>query len=244
LTTTHHPMTERPPALSIRQATDTDIAQITATLVDAFLDTPDAWWLIPDHHNRQTIYPRLCEVLAGHTLRHAHIDITADGSGVAVWQPVTGPVPDLADHHRPLAAACGPYAARFQTLHAVLAAHHPQQPHHYLAYLGVASAHQCQGIGSALLAHHHTELDAAGRPAYLVAVSSGSRDLYLRHGYHLHGAAPFHLPDGGPPMWPMRRNPQPAPDSRRPTRVSQHESNEHETRQAQGLRDRGKAGGP
>jgi len=130
---------------------------------------------------------------------------------VAIWQPVVDTAPDPAEYDRLITAASGPYARRFQTLQATFAGHHPQRPHHYLAYLGVTPARQCRGIGSALLAHHHAELDAARLPAYLVAVSSRSRDLYLRHGYIIHGEGPFHLPDGGPPMWPMWRNPQPAP---------------------------------
>jgi GNAT superfamily N-acetyltransferase len=210
--TTQHAVTAAPPDAGIRPATPTDAAQLIATLADAFLDTPDARWLISDRDTRRSIYPRLCEVLAGYTLGRGHIDITGDGSGVAVWQPVTGrPTPDPADYHRLIAEACGPHVARFQTLHTTLAAHHPQQPHHHLAYLGVASTRQRQGIGSALLAHHHAELDAAGLPAYLVAVSPGSRDLFHRHGYHPHGAGPIHLPDNSPPLWPMWRDPQGGP---------------------------------
>jgi GNAT superfamily N-acetyltransferase len=209
--------TAAPPALGIRKATPADIDRLTATLVEAFLDTPDAQWLIGDRDTRRSIYPRLCEVLAADTLHHGHIDITADGSGVAVWQPIPGPAPDPNEYHRLLVEACGPYTDRFLALHAALAAHQPQQPHHHLAYLGVTRARQCRGIGSALLAHHHAELDAAGIPAYLVAVSSGSRDLYLRHGYRPHGVGKFHLPDGGPLVWPMWRDPQPAQQPAGPT---------------------------
>ena len=35
-----------------------------------------------------------------------------------------------------------------------------------------------------------------------------SRDLYLAHGYVLQPDAPFLLPDGGPRMWPMWRQPR------------------------------------
>jgi hypothetical protein len=33
--------------------------------------------------------------------------------------------------------------------------------------------------------------------------------LYLRHGYAGRADGPFRFPDGGPPMWPMWREPQP-----------------------------------
>ena len=206
------PTAVAPAAVGIRPATVADIDQITATLADAFLDTPDARWLIPDRPARETVYPPLCAVFADYALRHGRVDITSDGSGVAVWYPYTGTdvAPDPAEADRRITAACGRHADRFQLLDATFAARHPQTPHHYLAYLGVTPARQCQGIGSALLAHHHAALDTAGLPAYLVAVSSGSRDLYARHGYTIHGAGPFHLPEAGPPMWPMLRSPQPA----------------------------------
>ena len=56
-----------------------------------------------------------------------------------------------------------------------------------------------------LLSARHRDLDREGRPAYLEAASPLARDLYLRHGYALRPGAPFRLPGGGPPMWPMLR---------------------------------------
>jgi hypothetical protein len=63
-----------------------------------------------------------------------------------------------------------------------------------------------QGTGTALLraCHHHLDYDL-GAAAYLEASSLRARRLYLRHGYTGHGP-PIHLP-GGPPMWPMWREP-------------------------------------
>ena len=50
-------------------------------------------------------------------------------------------------------------------------------------------------------------LDAASRAAFLEASSPRARDLYLAHGYVPMADAPYDLPDGGPPMWPMWRQP-------------------------------------
>jgi len=193
-------------AVAIRTATLADADLIAATLVDAFLDTPDARWLIPDRRARMEVYRQFCSALVGHTLSHAIIDIAADGDGVALWHPHTG-VPLGTSGSDPLAAMTGgPHAGRFRQLEATFADHHPRAAHHYLAYLAVAPARQRRGIGSALLAHHHATLDADAVPAYLVAVSPESRDLYRRHGYQPHGEV-FHLPDDGPPMFPMWRAP-------------------------------------
>ncbi len=51
-------------------------------------------------------------------------------------------------------------------------------------------------------------LDQHGTPAYLEAATQRTRGLYLRHGYVLQPGAPFCLPEDGPAMWPMWREPQ------------------------------------
>ncbi len=68
---------------------------------------------------------------------------------------------------------------------------------------------QGQGTGTALLHAHHATLDQHATPAYLEASSERSHAWYLRHGYTDTGQ-PFHLPGGGPPLWPMWR-PAPSP---------------------------------
>jgi hypothetical protein len=50
--------------------------------------------------------------------------------------------------------------------------------------------------------------DREGVPAYLEASGARNRDLYLRLGFRVTGE--IRLPDG-PSMWPMWREPAPAP---------------------------------
>ena len=47
--------------------------------------------------------------------------------------------------------------------------------------------------------------DADGMPAYLEATTLRSRALYERHGFRLLDVV--HMPDDGPPMWRMWREP-------------------------------------
>ncbi|HEY5985539.1 MAG TPA: GNAT family N-acetyltransferase [Streptosporangiaceae bacterium] len=97
---------------------------------------------------------------------------------------------------------------RFRAFDAALDHHHPAgTPHHHLALMAVSPGHQGQGTGSALLRAHHAILDHLNIPAYLEASAPRNRALYQRHGYALRPGAPFRLPDGGPPMWPMWRAP-------------------------------------
>lgn len=198
-------MTDVPSSLRVRIATSADTDQIIEVLVEAFLDTPDAPWLVPDRDERRTIYQRFSRALVGFTLERGYIEVTDPVEAAAVWFDYAYTPPDLAAYDHLRSAACGPYADRFRLLDDTFAAHHPRTPHHYLAWLGVHPDRQCTGLGSALLRHRNERLDTAGLPAYLVATSSGAVDLYARHGYQRRRGTPFFLPDNGPPMWGMWR---------------------------------------
>ena len=56
-------------------------------------------------------------------------------------------------------------------------------------------------MGSALLAHHHTALDATGTPAYLEATGSRNARLYARHGYRPRRS--YRITGDGPTLHPM-----------------------------------------
>ena len=95
--------------------------------------------------------------------------------------------------------------ARAQRGLAVMEEGHPRTAHYYLDSLGVVPEWQGRGIGSALLAPVLERCDAERMPAYLNAGSARSRDLYARHGFEV--TEEFRLPDGGPPLWRMWREP-------------------------------------
>jgi L-amino acid N-acyltransferase YncA len=84
-----------------------------------------------------------------------------------------------------------------------MANRHISEPHFYVRTVGVRTALQGQGLGSALMQPTLKRADSAGLPAYIEASSERSASLYERLGFlHL---GMFELPDGGPPVWPMRR---------------------------------------
>jgi ribosomal protein S18 acetylase RimI-like enzyme len=85
-------------------------------------------------------------------------------------------------------------------------AHHPRDPHLYLAVLGVDPARQGQGIGSRLLRPGLELCDAEGLPAYLETAKERNLDFYGRHGFRVTGR--MSLPRGGPPIWLMWRDPR------------------------------------
>jgi GNAT superfamily N-acetyltransferase len=201
----------RTQSTTIRPATPSDVDTVTDVLTEAFLISPIGSWLISDVDIRRSVYRRYFRLHADHALDRGAVDITTDGNAVAVWwsDPTCAIAPGHAAH---LADACGDWLHRFQLIDKLFDAVHPAAVHHYLAYLAVAPPQQEQGRGTALLEHYHRDLDAIGVPAYLEASTERNRDLYLRHGYVLSPAAPAYLPEAGPPVWPMWRDPRRATD--------------------------------
>jgi GNAT superfamily N-acetyltransferase len=198
-------MTGTAPDVAVRIATAADLDPLADVLTEAFVTGPLADWLIPDAAARHEVYARCFRLVLAHAFDVGYVRVGGDGAAVAVWFPMTEPQ-QPSDYEERLVDAVGPWLDRFLLKATTCDPRHPVEPHHYLAYLGVAPARQGTGLGSALLDHVHAELDAAGLPAYLEATNARNRDLYLRHGYTT--AGPFTLPDGGPPMWGMWRAPR------------------------------------
>jgi ribosomal protein S18 acetylase RimI-like enzyme len=87
-------------------------------------------------------------------------------------------------------------------------AHHPQDPHYHLQFIGVRPECQGIGIGSALLQAVLDRCDLEGVAAYLEA-DERSKFLYLKHGFEV--TAELRLPKG-PSFFPMWRAPRRVPD--------------------------------
>ncbi len=191
---------------TIRRATPADASRVAELIATAFAPLDAVAWLVPEPADRQRIMTADFRIFVDHAIEHGHVDLIDEVPAAAVWFPRTEPIPEPADYDRRLAAACDPWTDRFRVLDALFEENHPDEPHYHLALLAVEPEWQGGGPGSALLRRRHSELDATATPAYLEASSTGSRDLYLRHGYE--SGEPFTLPDGTP-FWPMWRPPNP-----------------------------------
>ena len=189
-----------------------DLDTLSDVIAEAFCDLPPSQWLIPGRDARRQVFPACFRIHLDHALASGIICTTPHRDAAALWIPVIGdppaPAPGYASR---LHAAATRWTSRFIAFDTALEHHHPAgSPHHHLAILAVRPGRQGHGTGTALLAHYHQVLDQAGLAAYLEASSERTRDLYLKHGYTPRPEGPFNLPDGGPPMWPLWREPQPA----------------------------------
>src|SRR5918993_4332716 len=152
--------------------------------------------------------PQLSTTLSSAFLRH-HQTYTTAGEVVAaaLWAP-PGRVPvsgeDAEELGRQITELAGPDAPRFLGVNKLFDDHHPHGSYWYLQFMGVAPGWQGRGIGSALMAPVLERCDREGARAYLDATSERNRRLYERHGFE---AAGEFAPPGGPPLWPMWRQP-------------------------------------
>jgi GNAT superfamily N-acetyltransferase len=196
--------------LPVAPAVEADIGLLSQVIADAFGDLPQSRWLVPDDDARRGILPGYFRIYVEHAMASGTVHTTIDRAAAALWLPSGGPgAGPPPGYDEQLAAATGPWAERFRAFDATLARNHPAGPdYHHLAILAVRPDRQRQGTGSLLLRAYHDLLDSRGTPAYLEAATRRTTWLYLRHGYTFRPGAPFCLPDGGPPMWPMWREPQ------------------------------------
>jgi GNAT superfamily N-acetyltransferase len=193
----------------VRKATAADLPRLVETLAEAFDQDPPMQWFFPDPERRMAQVRRQFTLFISKVhLPNGESYTTDEVSGGALWIPPDGyPVPTFTQL-KLIPALIRIYGRRFgHALRGVKAmeTNHPRTPHFYLDTLGVERAMQGRGIGSALMRPVLARCDREKVPAFLNAGSPRSRDLYLRHGFEV--TEVFELPDGGPPLWRMWREP-------------------------------------
>ncbi len=194
---------------SIRHAAVDEVDLVAHTVATAFFDDPVTRWLLPDVDDRRRAAEPMFRLYVARYVRHGETYVTDDGGGTAVWLPpnVELQSPDEeAELGRALADLVGADVRRFEQMAEIFEQHHPQEPLYYCQFLATVPAFQGRGIGSALLRQMLARADREGVPAYHEATTPRNRALYERHGYVTQGE--FALPDGGPPLWRMWRDPR------------------------------------
>jgi GNAT superfamily N-acetyltransferase len=191
----------------IRKASAHDAPRIASTLAGAFFADPVFRWAYPDDARRREVLPGVFSVFTDAFQLHDEIHLAGQIAGVALWAPPgQAPVDDehADEFNQRLEQAAGADGERFFELAGLLDDHHPHGSYYYLQLLGVEPESQGRGIGSALLADMLERCDREGMRAYLDATSPANKWLYERHGFRATGELAL---DGGPPLWPMWREP-------------------------------------
>ena len=192
--------------LLLRDAHPHDHPAAAEVLAAAFADGPVVSWAEPDPVARATQLGPYFTAMLAHAGGHGLVRLATTDTrivGVALWYPPTATgigAPELLGLDS--TEAVPESVRRLVRLEQLLHARRPDEPHHYLAYLGVAPGDQNKGIGTTLIGEYHATLRGTGAAAYLEANDPRNRALYDRVGYTDHGVPV--TGHGGPPVYPMR----------------------------------------
>ncbi|MFE5872677.1 GNAT family N-acetyltransferase [Streptomyces roseifaciens] len=210
----------------IRRARPEERDAISLLLGESFMEDPVSGWVFPDEAHRRAVHPGFFGVFLDAALRDGWVDVMDDLSAAALWIPVQadgaadadadgGEGEDAGDGDgggddeiSERLAMADPENDRARIVAELTEAAHPgDRAHYYLPTIVAAPGRRGEGRGRALLTTVLDRCDEEGMPAYLEASSARSRGLYERLGFALTGT-PIDLPDGGPRMWPMWREPR------------------------------------
>jgi ribosomal protein S18 acetylase RimI-like enzyme len=194
----------------VRRASMQDAPVLARTLARAFADDPVSAWFYPRAEDRERRLRKAYERLFLRRIALPHdATFSVDGhAAVAMWLPPGKAHLGVVDQLSLLPAMVATEGRDLpRTLRGMAAfdAVHPHEPHWYLWLMGVGPERQGEGLGSRLLAEGLDRCDAERMPAYLEASTERNRALYLRHGFEDRGE--LRLPDDGPRLWPMWREP-------------------------------------
>ena len=198
----------------VRLAEQRDVPRIAATLTIALADSRWTRWALPDDGRMQRL-TRLHELDAGHRgVSTGSAWVTDDVTAVAVWEPPPGaagtsPLPAdvraALDRELPyLSAGRAPVVAETAAL---VTAARPDEPHWWLAHLGVRPSSRRQGLAAAVLAPALVRCDSEGVLA-ATAVHSWANVRFLR-GFGFEVTTTTRTADDALPLWVLVRQPQP-----------------------------------
>lgn len=194
-----------------RRARPDEFEAIGAVLGRAFASDPVWRWFVTDDDRIAQRNATILSRFAAEYARVGHIEVEQDLGGAAIWvEPKRWRLhPSRMLRHAPaMLAAVGPRRLHRIRHLALTEQHHPREPHWYLAVVGVEPDLAGRGIGSTLLRPQLRRCDAELMPAYLESSKFENLPLYERLGFEV--TAELDLPDGGPRLWSMWRDPDPS----------------------------------
>ncbi len=196
-----------------RPARKGDVRELSWTLARAFYDDPVMIWLLPDEKPRTVqLYRLFATMTRHHHLARGGVEVACDGPRIgaaALWDP-----PNEWQETRWAQLAMTPtfirvFGARSMRGRAVqelMKRAHPEEPHWYLGVVGSDPSVRGKGFGQVLMRSRLDRVDAEHAPAYLESTKHQNIAYYQRFGFEVTGE--IVLPEGGPTMWPMWRQPR------------------------------------
>ncbi len=179
--------------------------RMVATLVTTFSADPLMRWFYPDPRAYLAHFPGFIERFAGRAFEEGTADSIDGVAGAALWLP-----PGVRGDDDALIAFMQASMSEEQhdalgELAEQLDRYHPDEPHWYLALLGIDPPHQSRGFGAEMIRPRLEQCDREGRAAHLVSSTSRNHSFYRRHGFEIMDEVQV---GDAPPVWPMLRSPR------------------------------------
>jgi GNAT superfamily N-acetyltransferase len=195
--------------IDVRSGAVDAVPEVAAVLADAFVNDPVYTWLLP---GRRRLQARLGTMFAAemeqYVLPNGTVWTTPGYDGAVSELPPGAwemPLSFTGKEALKWMRAFGTRLALAGRVHHAMEERHLREPHFYVRTVGVRTALQRQGVGPALMQPTLERADSAELPTYIEASSQRSAALYERLGFvHIDV---LELPEGGPPVWLMRRPP-------------------------------------
>lgn len=200
--------------VAVRHLDRREITAASRLLGEAFAADPFIGYFLTDARRRRLAFPSFFRAVLHELVPVGGVYASeVDGAlaGVAAWLPPSAPQPSSWARLRARAStvcfrtlfprASVPLLAGFEEL----GAHHPLEPHWYLAFVGVEAGLQGRGVGRTLLAPVLRHADADGTVCYLETPFPRTHAFYRRLGFEI--AAELNPVPGAPPVWSMVRAP-------------------------------------
>lgn len=202
-----------PARVAVRQPQKVDVRALSATLGRAFYDDPVMKWMLPDDTQRAKGLSRMFAAMTRqHFLSGGGAEIATQDSavgGAALWDPPGQWKQTRREELLMMPSMLWAFRSRAGAARQVLEIMepvHPEEPHWYLAAIGSDPTVRGGGFGHALMRSRLDRVDAEHAPAYLESSNGDNLPYYMRFGFELTGEVT--LPDGGPTMWTMWRQPR------------------------------------
>ena len=186
-----------------------DKAVVAQIISASFFDDPTWSSVFTDPLRRAQQYQRFWDLLVDGAMRFDWVWLCEGQHAATVWLPPGGS--ELTDEQEAgfetfAAELLGDGAGRLLETVERFGAARPVEPHYYLSLFGTDPRHRGHGYGMALLAENLSRVDEVGAAAYLESTNAANLDRYRSVGFEVSGS--FELPDDGPVVTKMWRDPQ------------------------------------
>lgn len=185
----------------------TEIPAAASALARAFSDDPVCRFAWPDDGTREARIERFFMTELDTLWKRREVYVDPDLASVAVWaRPGEWKAPAWSTVR--IVGVSLRTRARLTALRGYLRADglHPEEPHWYLEALGTVPERQGHGCGGRVLAPVLERADEEGVAVWAWSSNPHNLSFYHRQGFEVLDELPF--APGGPPIFPIRREPR------------------------------------